>query len=569
VTQVILLLLLMVVCANVGVLVYARTVTRTGEIAVRTALGASRHRIVGQLFVESLVLSGAAAAVGLGLAAVALGHMNALLDAWTGPGGAGGLPFWVRFQLQPSTVLFVIGCAIVAAAAVGVVPSLRVAGGRLQASLRQLGGGTGMQLGRTWTALIVAQVALTVAFLPAAVSAGWKSLLHATADPGFAASEYVAALVVLDADVAERADPDEYMTRYARVQRELQQRLGAEPGVAAVTWALDMPGMEPTVAVEVDGVPVPDGAAGHAVRFARVDDAFFDAFDVPLLAGRPLHVTDAAEGATAVVVNAAFVRDVLGGGDAVGRQFRYTRGYRSGGVERTPAGVDMQRWYQIVGMVPDFPRAIDPDDVMSRIYHPLAAGRVEPHRASVAGRVSGGFPPAAVLLVRGGPSPEGLAARLRSVAAAVDPAVQLRNVRSLEDALRETQGALRMAALVLALVMGSVLLLSAAGIYALMSFAVARRRREIGIRAALGADSRRILSSIFSRALAQLGTGVLIGLVIAGLLQIATNGEMIGVNVVVLLPIVATIMVAVGTLAALGPARQGLRIQPTEALREE
>jgi ABC-type antimicrobial peptide transport system permease subunit len=115
----------------------------------------------------------------------------------------------------------------------------------------------------------------------------------------------------------------------------------------------------------------------------------------------------------------------------------------------------------------------------------------------------------------------------------------------------------------------SVLLLSAAGIYALMSFTITRRRREIGIRIALGADPNGILRSVFARAFAQLSIGLLVGVAVAVLLDVLLQGELMGGQWAVLVPAVSTIMLAVGLLAALGPARRGLRIQPTEALREE
>ena len=118
-------------------------------------------------------------------------------------------------------------------------------------------------------------------------------------------------------------------------------------------------------------------------------------------------------------------------------------------------------------------------------------------------------------------------------------------------------------------VMGSVIALSAAGIYSLMSFTVARRRKEIGIRAALGADPRRILAGIFSRVFGQLAIGAVLGVAGAVALEEILEGEMFQGNGLVILPIVAVLMTAVGVLAAAGPARRGLRIHPTEALREE
>src|SRR5262245_52415931 len=170
------------------------------------------------------------------------------------------------------------------------------------------------------------------------------------------------------------------------------------------------------------------------------------------------------------------------------------------------------------------------------------------------------------LRVRGG-APVTFARRLPEVAAAVDPDLQLRNILSLDEALRQEQWIRRMEAALLGAVSLSVLLLSSAGIYALMAFTVSQRRKEIGIRIALGADRKRIIASIFSRALGQLAAGATLGMAAAAALERGNN--LMQGNAAVVLPLVALFMMAVGFVAALGPARRGLRIEPTEALRDE
>ena len=159
--------------------------------------------------------------------------------------------------------------------------------------------------------------------------------------------------------------------------------------------------------------------------------------------------------------------------------------------------------------------------------------------------------------------------RLGEVAAAVDPALQLGRVRSAADIDRDVQLSLKYLALVVLAVTASVLLLSAAGMYAMMSFTVARRRREIGIRSALGATPRRVLSGVFARAAGQLALGVLVGLLISAALDRAVGGGPFVGKGVLLLPGVALLMLVIGLLAALGPARRGLAVQPTEALQSE
>ena len=373
--QLLVTLLLVVVCANVASLVYARTATRQGEVAVRSALGASRRRIVAQLFVEALVLAAAAAAAGLLLAGAALARVDVYLERQPG----GGDPFWIDYGLSPATVLYTLGLAVLAALIVGVVPALGATGRRLRSGLGQLGGATGMRLGRTWTVLIVAQVAVAVAVLPTAVHMGWEWIRFGLAEPGFAADEFLTARLAMDREAPPGADAAayarEFPARFGKLQAELARRLEAEPGVAGVTFSGSVPGAEPAVRVEVEGVAA--GAAsspGHEVRADRVAPGFFDVYGVPVLTGRRLGPGDLGPGAAAVVVNRGFVRQFLGGGGALGRRVRYVAGDDDGD---SPA--ELGRWYEIVGVVDDFPaRELEPGLAPGKLYHAAAPGEATP-----------------------------------------------------------------------------------------------------------------------------------------------------------------------------------------------
>ena len=514
--------LLGVVCLNVAILVYTRTATRQAEIAVRTALGASRGRIVGQLFLEALVLAAVAAAAGVGIAMIAL-----RLVAMATQHVVSELPFWITFQLIPEAVLYAGALSVFAAAIVGIAPALRATRSDPQHGLRIIGsGGSGMRLGKTWTALIVAQVAFAVAFLPPAVSSAWEDTRDGIAGLGFPAEQYLSAQLGMDIDDAQR---------FAARQTELMRRLEAEPGVSGVTFSLRLPGDESNTRVGAEGVDAPP----QLVRINRVDVDLFRTFDVPVLAGRALETADIAS-TGAVVINLSFAQKTFGG-NALGRRIRYAGN---------------EEWHQIVGIVPDFPTGVSPGmrDISLKVYHAVAPGQVRP--AALAIRMRGG-------------DPLQFSRRLREVAAAVDPDLHLRYVRRLDEAMYSEQWISRLQAAVAGLVTLSVLLLSSAGIYALMSFTVSQRRKEIGIRAALGADWRRIVTSIFSRALLQLAAGAALGLALGIALEKGTSGGVMRGNAAVVLPAVALFMMLVGFLAALGPARRCLRIEPTQALREE
>ena len=561
--EIAIVLLLVLICVNVAILVYARTATRQGEIAVRGALGASRRRIVAQLFVEALMLAGVSAAIGIGLTAVGLrqieGAMLTLVGRW---------PFWFSLELQTSTVIYVVGLTLFAAAIVGVAPALKATGRQVHTRLQTLSPGRGsrMQMGRLWTALIVAQVAVTVAILPMAMYFPWSSL-RLQSGGGYATAEFLNASLSLDrtAAPATEAGDEAFAARYGGALAEIERRLKDDSRVREVTFSLTRPGRELAVVLEAEGMPVPVDAVdynivegtkrGTLVRFNRVATNFFSAFDVPVSIGRGLTAADASADATGltpgVLVSRGLVDQVFSGANPLGRRIKYVGRSR----EAPSRNVVLERWYEIVGVVPDFPIPGSFDDESEgRVYHAVAAVDLYPALLNVRARTG---------------DPAALADPLRELSASMDPDVQLPEVSTAEIAFKQAQGMMRLIGVSLALVIASVILLSSAGIYSLMSFTVAQRRREIGIRAALGANRNRLLVGIFSRVLAQLGAGAVLGLIAAVGLEQILEGDMMRNYRAMLLPLVVLLMMTIGVIAAIGPVRQGLRIQPIEALRDE
>jgi predicted permease len=551
---IIVVLLLVVIAANVGTLVYARTATRRSELLVRTALGASRSNLIGQLFVEALVIAASAAVLGIAIAGVVLDRLNVFIESLTTGGGAW---FWMRFTLSPATIVWALALAVLGAVVAGLLPALGSTGRAVHAGLQGFAGGSQGGMGRTWTALIVAQVAFAVAVLPTTVFMAWEMTKYGIARPGFPAEEYVAGHLYLDpgayggvenlARQRSAGDAIDFDTRYANLQSELELRLQAELGATGVTYVWSYPGDYPVVRVEVED------ATGGRAGFTRVEPGFFDVLEVTQLAGRRFTRADAAPDVRVVMVNRSFVNDVLGGAAATGRRIRYASGYRSGGVERRPAGTEADEWYEIVGVVEDFPsQATGPGETTAHIYHPLARGGTYP----------------AGLIARFPRTTENAVQRTRNIAAAVDPTLRFSTLQTLAARLGELQAGQRIAGLALGLITLSVALLSMAGLYALMSYAVVRRRREIGIRRALGGQRGSILASIFGHVLAQVGIGAVAGLALAAVLSVVVGAELGDQRTYWFLAGVLAALVATALLAALGPARRGLRIEPTEALRE-
>ena len=535
--QVLVAALTFVVAINLAILVYARTVTRLGEIAVRSALGASRGRILAQLFIEALALAIIGAAAGLGLSRYALGVMQTL---------AQGMPFWVRFEMSPGAVIYAFALAVLAALIMGVLPGLKATGVSLNANLHELHGRSGTRLGATWTTLIVAQVAVAVAVLPAAAFIASRVMRMEMTGPGFDAASIVVATAGLSPNV--KVDPD----RITAQQAELTSRLKAEPGVIGVGFSSSIPGFGFTDQIRFEeGVRlrqfadhVPDAGVTGALlpSVIRVSVDLFDTYDVPILAGRKFMAGDVGP-ANVVVVNRSFAEMYLKDANPLGLRFRYAADEANPGPNQ---------WFQIIGVVHDFP-AFPPNltrDGEPTIYHPAAVGNIYPVTLSV--RVAGAVP-------------AGFINRVREIGAEVDPALQLRRVEPLVDRYEGGRSAWRSLAWAIGLVTASVLLLSAAGIYAMMSFIVAQRTREIGIRTALGAPPRRVMVNVFGRAAWQIAAGVLLGSILAGAAFMAIG---LGLErAAPLLLTVAAIMGLVGLMAAFGPARRALRIQAIEALR--
>ncbi|HYE89355.1 MAG TPA: FtsX-like permease family protein, partial [Vicinamibacterales bacterium] len=404
--------------------------------------------------------------------------------------------------------------------------------------------------GHTWTALIIAQVAIAVAGLPAAVAVGWSVTRSTMTVPAFDEVPFLAAAVSPDPDPPVGQSSEEYaresQQRFAKLKIDLLASLEAEPIVVDVTAARAMPGDEPWVRLEIDGETPPQSGAPIA-RYNHVAVDFFDAFNGRVLAGRPLAMTDAIS-SPAVVVNAAFVTKMLGGGTAIGRRLRYV----GASASRKPAAQQNVPWYEIVGVVSDLhANTVDPAQVNPVVYH--AARDTE-----------------STLLIRvRGAEPQNFAARVRQLTAALDPSTRLQVV-ALSETKRQAAVAFRLAMLAVSLVVVSVLLLSAAGLYALMSFTVSHRRKEIGIRAAMGADARQLLRNIFAKAAWQLSAGIGMGVTLALLADSVSGGELLGGSFGrAAVPVMGLVMLAVGLVAAAGPARRGLRISPTEALRAE
>ncbi len=538
------LMVLMIACLSVGTLIYARTATREGEIAVRSALGASRGRIIAQLFVEALVLASVAAAVGLIAAdrAVTWGIEN-----------LGEAPFWMTPGLRLTTILYASCLAVASAAMLSFLPALKVTRARMQPHLANLGtGGATLRFGRVWTGAMIAQVALTAIGIPIAMETASQVMRKVNIRAEFPSREYLAARIDLDRPFGEEATPA-FEARRAQTFAALERRLAQEPGVVAVTFADRAPGSLPEFRrADVEISPGAASTFDYGFGTAAVGPEFFEIFDRPIVIGRAFHSGDRSPAARTVIVNEAFVRGFRSRGESgspIGARLRY--------ADRSAAS-EADQWFEIVGVVRDL--GLNPDDEGNEsacVFHAASAGTVS----------------ALVMSARMRGNPGTLAARLPVIAADVDARLHVQDAQPLNEWIRERDLSLAMQAGALTGVTLLVLFLSALGIFSLMSVSVSRRTREIGLRAALGANPRQVLAGILSRAVALMGSGIAAGaalLLLSLALGLGPSGEP-AKDIALFagyLGVTSAVMLAACLLACIAPARRALRINPTDALRE-
>ena len=542
--QAIALLVLLVACANIGMLIFARTAARSTELAVRTALGASRTRVISQLFTEALVFAVLAAGVGLLIAdRMILRRVLPLIE--------GQMPYWIDFGVTRGTVFWALSLAVFSAAVAGVVPALRVTGKAVQRNIQRASAGRSrMRFGGMSSALIVTNVALAMAASGVAVGFS-QELPEVRGGMGVQAEQFLSAELTIpriEPSVDAAAfDQREFMVRVGAIQQELVRRLRAEPGIRGVAVGSVLPGMDhASRRFELDGENRSGDFQSHPAVNASVDLDFFNALEQPILIGRGFNLSDLAEDRSAVIVNTAFVERVLGGRNPIGRRVRYW----------TPPDEEPGPWYEIVGVVGDLGTLMTNTDraTSEGLYHPSAPGEINPLR----------------LAIHVGDDPESFTPRLRTLASEVDPTVIISNPVALNEVVSSHRLVMVWGKRGAGIVIGILITLAASGIYALMSLTVAERTREIGIRTALGAQRSSIVFTIARRSLAQLGVGVLLGMPVAGVLSVAMRNEFGSTSspIVVVLVLGGSVMVLIGILACITPTLRALRIMPTEALRE-
>ena len=558
-------ILLLIACLNVANLLLTRGMVRTGEIALREALGARRGRIFRLLMTESLVLCALGGALGLGLALGAIQVLQAI--------GTGTLPRFDTVAIDQNTFLFATACALLTALLAGLAPALRLTwsdlSGLINAGARA--GSSGPRRNRIFGALVVVETSLAVMLV---ISAGLLvrsySALVST-DPGFDPDRLLTMQLnvpgrvdIQDVTVDANGNPTGYVgTGYlpvARFYQELTQRIAALPGVESVGGTA----FAPLNLGRFPSTPVPYRRVGEAggqnespllAYNNQVMPGFFTTLGIRARAGRVLEPTDSRGSAGVVVVNEAFVRAYLDGIEPVGHRIGLPNpgATRFGGVGFALSERVMDE-AEIVGVIQDLKQGRLSDAVLPGVYIP--------HEQWTTRRL-------AVLVRASVDDPASLIPQIRRELAAMDatiPAVFSINSEVISSSLaRQKLGAM------LLVVFGVVsLTLAAVGLYGLVSYSVSQRRNEIAVRSALGADRDRVLKMFLGNGLRLAGLGIVLGLAGAVALRQVVASQLYGVSALdpSVLALVPVTMLCVALLASYLPARRASRVNPSTALRE-
>ena len=521
-------LVLLIACANIANLLLARGEARQREIAVRLSIGAGRFRLIRQLLVESLLLSGMGAALGLLVAQ----WSSALLVRLAS--GIGGGPPPIRAGVDAPVLFFTAGLAVAAGILFGLAPAFRMTRVELSAALKarafHVHGNSRISITKT---LVVSQVALSLLLVVGAGLFGrsLRNLMHV--DSGFDRQHLLTVRIDTKSAGYGKAELRD-------IYQRLVERVEAVPGVRSV--AIAMCGLSDQCYSFEDGLQI-TGYEAHPgeqmlVQGNVVGPKYFSTVGMQLVEGRDFSELDTEKTPIVAIVNEAMVRRYFAGRSAIGQRFG------SGKFDR-----------QIIGVVRDSRVSSIQEAPVPMAYYFLGQG----------------IPPAEAIEVRTAADPRWSAAEARKAAAEVDPNLPIRSVTTLSEQVTDNLREERLVAFLTFAFGGLALGLACFGLYGVMSYAVARRTSELGMRMALGASARQLLWSVLLESLALVGLGVAAGLPAAFAGSKFLSGMLYGLspNDPLTISGATLILLAVALLAAFIPARRAMRVDPMAALRYE
>lgn len=523
---------LLIACANVANLLLARAAYRQKEIAVRTAVGASRWRIVRQLLTESVLLSVVSGAIGLGLSVWLIRLLVAISPADS--------PRFDEISINWQVFVFAFAVTIVAGLLFGIVPALQTSYGNLNETLKETGrtGAPGAARNRIGGLLIVSEVALSFVLL-AGAGLLIKSFIHLRKiDPGFNPDNVLAMRLTLPPGKYKQGEPR------AQIYKQIVDQVKAVPGVQAAGTVLSLPLGGDTFnlgrGVLLEGrEPRPEEATNAAHLAVSTD--YFRALNIPLKQGRTFTDHDNASSAKVVIVNETMARQQWPGQNPVGRRFSIWR--------------DEKFSREVIGVVGDTKQSLDKEPGQ-QMYVPYAQDAVW-GSMTLAARTNG--------------EPAALSASVREAIRSVDKGIATYNLKTLNDVVSTSSAPRRLPMLLLTAFAGVAMLLAMIGIYGITSYYVTQRTHEIGVRMALGAQIADVLKLVLRRAMLLAVVGVALGVAGSALVTRYLSSLLFGVKPidVITFAAVALALVVVALVASLIPARRATKVDPLNALRYE
>ena len=524
---------LLIACSHAASLLLARSATRARELSMRTALGASRARLIRQLLVESVLMALIAGVLGVAIAA-------AFVRAFAHEASLAGVPYWTRFSFDPTLTAIITALCIATGIAFGVVPAIQQSRANLNDVLNQFGrsGMSSPRSGRLSSTLLIGELALTMILLSAA------SDLVRSANVLYEADATVDLANLWEFKLA--LPPLKYPNGDAQQAffTAIQERVASAPSLESAALASGPPfAARDDRGVEMDDERIADRSTAPQTKVVAIGPRYFETLGLRLLRGRALEDADASARRTVALVNEQFVIRFSAGAEPIGREVSLIN-------PRMPDGPPQR--FRIVGIAPPL-RQQQQNGHTPTIYVPFLSQ------------------PAATasLIVRG--NPQQFAAIVREEVRRLDPDLPVFNLRSLELVSYMSRFTQRITSTVFSIVGIIAVVLSALGLYSLTAYATAQRTHEIGIRMALGAQRSQVAWLFLKRTLKQVAIGLTIGMIGAIAAGTALQGFLVEVsaNQPFMLAAVAGFVMLVALLAAVLPVRRASQLDPVSAIRQD